>query len=135
MARVHYTDLLSATEGRLVSRDGMEGVCRVFDAVAGPGVTTLAILYLGERVKAHLRDAFPETTKPIVAGAIGAAIREYARTRDMGAAMDKYVRPHLSAEWYDVPPLAAGTKADAEAGYGDWLGKKLAGKDVIVVRT
>lgn len=64
--RLHYSDVLTGLDGRLVSLDGVEGMYHIYDAVAGPGVTTLAIAYLGNAVKAELRRQFPTLARPEV---------------------------------------------------------------------
>lgn len=54
-------DVLSFTDGRLLSRDHMDGVYRMAHWVLDdPGITTIGLLSAAEPVKAHLCSLFPE---------------------------------------------------------------------------
>ena len=138
----HYADLLSATDGRLVSPAGMDGVYALFDWLAhDSGVTTLALLHLRDRVKAHLLGLFPELGTPAAAAAVTAALGAWkaagspaddAPGGGLTARLDEHVRPLLRPS-YDVPRLPGDTHREAVASYGRFLDEKLAGKEVIAV--
>lgn len=130
--KLHYADVLCLTDGRLLSYDGMEGVYRAFDAVAGPGVTTLAIAYMGEKVKAFALSKFPELARPELTEAIDKAVGFYKNGYgEIKDCMEKYVRP-LCEEYYEVEHLPNEEQEKAMNDYGPWLEKTLEGKDVIV---
>lgn len=132
--RVHYTDLLSATDGRLVSTSHMDGVYKVFDAVAGPGVTTLALTFLADPVKKRLREQHPWTARPEVADAITAAIADLRNgNNSMKDVMDRHVLPYAPSEFIEVEHMGEENVAALQGGCADHLGKLLKGKEVIVV--
>jgi len=54
-------DVLSFTDGRLMSRDHMDGVYRMAHWVLDdPGISTIGLLSAAAPVKAHLESLFPE---------------------------------------------------------------------------
>jgi hypothetical protein len=134
---LHYTDILCATTGVLVSPDGMDGCYRVFDAVAGPGVTTLALTFLFPKVRERLRSAHPEYDKPEVDAAVAKARDEFvaagASAQSVREAMERHVRPLLPSEFTEVTHMGDENVEAMGADYKAHLGEVLADKEVIVV--
>lgn len=134
ITRLHYSDVLSAVDGRLLSYDGMDGVYRVCDAVAGPGVSTLAIAYLGGTVKEAIRKQHPELARPEVKEAIDKALGFYNEGYGtLPECMEKVVRL-LCQEHYDIEHLSEEEQSRAMDGYGPWLEGTLKDKNVVVVQ-
>lgn len=145
--KVHYSDVLSATDGRLVSTSGINGIYKVFDAVAGPGVTTIALLYLGDTVKDYLKKKFPKYASREVKEALDLALtqwkmaypddkaRKEAGAESMKFYLDQHVLPLVGDEYVEVEHMGDKEVEKLGEGYGDFLGEKLAGKEVIVVQT
>ncbi len=141
--QVHYSAVLSATDGRMVSISGMDGIYEVFDAVAGPGVTTLALMFLSDPVKKYLLERFPKYAT--VTQALDTALDEWRKaypseeSRKASAAnsmkpyLDKHVLPLVGDEYVEVEHMgdAAVNKLGKE--YPDFLNKTLKGKEVIAV--
>lgn len=119
MTKVRYCALLSVTDGRLVAKDGMAGVYEAFDAVAGPDVTTIALIYLRDKVRAELLRQYPELGSPV----IGGRIADICKTdlANLHARMDADVLPLLSREYYEVKHLD--DTEELEEGYAPFLDK------------
>lgn len=109
MTKLHYTELLSYTDGRLVAYNHMDGVYAVADAVVGPGVTTVGLTVCADKVKTHIRELFPVFNKPEIKDAITTALKNDPPEKKCDplfkAAMDKYVLPLIGQEYFDVPHI------------------------------
>jgi len=148
---LHYSEVISVSDGRLVAHNGMDGVYKVCDAVAGPGVTTIALTFLAEPVKQIILAKYPTLGRPEVKRAVDAALADFKvqRTGDrtgpgrvaddklLAKLMDAYVLPLMPSEYLELEHM--GEEAlDAlmngdETGYKQHLDKILKDKDVIVV--
>jgi hypothetical protein len=135
-----YDDVLSVSDGRLVSQRGMRAVYEVMGHLVGNDVSTLAITYLGESAQKHLAAHYPFLGTPDVRDAVTAALAVWQTNHPadkdatlMPAFLDKYVLPLMPGEFLDVAPMADDDAATLENGYGEWLDVTLAGKTVIGV--
>lgn len=130
--RLHYSEIISATDGRLVARSGMGGVYKTFDAIAGPGVTTLALVHLSDRVRAELIRQHPVFgTMPITEAldrVLGSGVD------DLSNRMDASVLPLLPSEYFEVEHFDEAATEEATSTYGDFFAEKMKDKEMIVVR-
>lgn len=149
---LHYTELVSLTDGRLVAYNGIEGVYNVCNAVAGPGVTTIALTFLAEPVKKAILNRYPALGKPEVKTAVDKALAEFEswgggkkKSRDMNdadkeverkrllAVMDKHVLPLMPEEYMELTHMGETDVQTLAEHYPDHLNKILDGKKVVVV--
>ena len=148
---LHYTELVSLTDGRLVAYNGIEGVYNVCNAVAGPGVTTIALTFLAEPVKKAILTRYPTLGNPEVKTAVDKALDEFKagggakKPRDMSeaereiegkrllAAMDKHVLPLMPEEYMELTHMGETDVQTLAEHYPDHLNKILDGKKVVVV--
>lgn len=114
---LHYTEVLSMSDGRLVAYNGVEGVYKVADALVGPGVTTIALTFVSDACKKLIFNKYPSLADPRVKTAIDTALSEFksmsenivrhglqtqeqqnADLKILLACMDKYVLPLMPEE-------------------------------------
>lgn len=138
--RFHYSDVLSVSDGRLVSSRGIGAVYEIMGHIVAPGVTTISITYLGKPVKKFLREKLPAVANDFVSKSLTVALNEWKRCcpDDKGGTrlpeyLDRYVLPHLTGEYIDVPAMEADAVEKLLDGYGEYFGKILDGKKVIGV--
>lgn len=138
MKKFHYADVLSVTDGRLLSLRHMDGVYEVYEAVVGEGVMTHHFITMGDTVRDHLIAQHPDLAKPELTGAITLAVM---RWRDAGAGkvdtlkpyLDKYVLPLIPSEYLEVTPMSdAQVREVAEQSYKNTT-ELFKGKKVVVV--
>ena len=148
---LHYSEVISLADGRLVAYNGIEGVYNVCNAVAGPGVTTLALTFLAEPVKKIILAKYPTLGRSEVKRGVDAALKDFnaQRTGDhegsghdadialLNKLMDEYVFPLMPSEYLELEHMGDAA-LDAlmngdETGYKQHLDKLLANKPVVVV--
>jgi hypothetical protein len=132
--RVHYTDMLTATDGRMLSRSGMNGVYEIFEAIAGPGVTTISLAYLGEPVGKYLKEKYPAYANTRVSGEIDTVLelwrdkfpdesmRNSRECKDaLQRELDKHVLPLVGEEYVEVESISEEMKSQLLDGYSGFL--------------
>lgn len=137
--RLHYTEVLTASTGKLVAYNGMDGAYAVHDAIAGPGVTTLALTYLAQPCRKYVREKHPEYDSPAVDAGVDKAIEEWRKEtggdgkKPITPYMDKHVLPLLPSEWTEVEHFGQEEMDALMEGYTPHLEKTIKGKGVLVV--
>lgn len=141
--KLHYSDILSVTDGRLVSINGLDGVYKACNALAGPGVTTLALGYLQKPLSEHLRKVLPEFDNPLMGKAISHALErwknDHPNTKD-AKTLEKYLDTYVSqgmlnnVKEYEVEHLGEDGVQELMENYTPYLDKVFAGKQVVVVK-
>ena len=136
--KLHYSEIISITDGRLVAFNGMEGVYNVCNAVVGPGVTTLAILYLNTRVKNVILETYPTLDSPEITKAVDKVLEEWEEKGKgeslLNTLMDKYVLPLMPSKHLELTHLSDDDVERVGEGYGEFLEDKLKGKKVIIAQ-
>lgn len=135
---VHYSDVLSISDGRLVSFDRMEGVYRIADALAGPGCTTLSLVYLAKPLAEVLKARCPVLAEPRIKEALDRALDEFRQLPersqdDLKRLMNQHVLPLLPGEYFEVEHLGEEAVDKLQEGYGPFLDELLKDKPVIAV--
>ena len=62
----HIGDVISITDGRLVSPDGMSGVIEILSWMTGEQLTTIGLLVVASECSTYLREQFPELADVVI---------------------------------------------------------------------
>lgn len=148
----HYADVLSVTDGRLISPRHIDAVYDVTGFVVGDdGVDTLSLAGLHDVVKNFLVNQFPWMVDKAVEieQAITVALDEWRtagkpyhqRSREANLKdgeslkeyLDKHVLPLMSSEYLEVKAMEGDDAKEAFRRNAENVGKMLSGKQVIFV--
>lgn len=134
--RLHYLDLLSITTGKCLSQEGMDGLYQAFDALAGPGVTTLAIIYLSKPLKSIASERYPTYATPKVLNLVNHYLDLYIQKKisleEVRTKLATYVLPLVGEEYIEVEHLDEDTMDQLLKGYPEFLEEQLKDKDIMV---
>jgi hypothetical protein len=119
MSKFHYSDVLSVSDGRLVSSRHIDGVYDVIGAITGEEVDTIDLLGFGDSAAAYLKKLYPVLGLKSVESAITEALDEFAArggadNKILKLCLDKHVLPLVLVEKFNVPKMGEAELAVAQ---------------------
>jgi hypothetical protein len=140
--KVHYSDLLTAITGKLVSVNGVRGMYDIYNAVAGPGVQTTMIAYMAPHVQSYLREKYPSYATDEVNFRLEDTLLQCKRLHPdvddniwstMKSYMDRDLLPIFDSEFVEVEKMSELALSELMRDYSDYLEKLMQRKPNIVV--
>ncbi len=114
--KFHYADVLSVTDGRLISLRHMDGVYDIINFLAGEDVSTVGLTVVAPIAKRHILSLFPGLADVKISESISMAVTEW---RDSGEAaesatlkkfLDKNVLPLMPSEYLELTEISKDLK-------------------------